>query len=341
MWKTAIPVLGLWPRKWRRFAVGKRHHMHHRFSPWKWCCALAALCLCFGTGVALALADDELSAGSDETTMESGASAASRSTTGYWRTDRGPLTIFVIGRRGVGQASYHDGMDHIRLELASGDDLLGIWDEKNGALRCGDGRAWGGVVFRPDGKDRFVGLSSPCSASLENADHWDGVLIAGEAWFAPDIYIDSSVRRPELDMDDAQARALMYRAHADGFDPAAATSYSFDFTCDGGLDRVYLWPDPTDEADFFLSVAHRERMIFEGEDTNAIDTIILGESDPSGAKLCVLERTGDLEISELDNDQWSVIGGSHLAPTCSTIFVGPGDRCRIFWDLERGTFGIQ
>ncbi len=209
-------------------------------------------------------------------------------------------------------------------------------DDGNGACGPGSG-VWARVLLEPDGPDRFAGTARICDGSTFRKERWNGVLIAGSAWFSPDLYMDERVRRPQLDMDDDRAGTLMRRAHGDAFDTARARSFEFDMTCDGGLDRVYLWN--TDDEGLRLSVAHIQRPLFDGEDIGPVEPIALRVVDHTG-RGCPTESAGDFETTEPDILLRGPTGAPSCAPTCSQILVGPGKRCRIYWDLETGKFGM-
>lgn len=298
------------------------------------------LSLCLFWSAQRGLAGDDAMAVESETNGESAATSTRRSTVGFWRTDIGPLKIFFLSNSGIGHGTYPQFDGHILLEIDSDNDLIGTWSQDGGSIRCESGDHSGVAAFRPKGEDRFIGLRWYCRDSIDASERWDGVLIAGRAWFNPDVWIGGPVRRPELDMRPSQAKTLMYRAHGDSFDPDDAEILVADMTCDGGLDYIYVWNDPAADVGVQLSVLHNQRPIYEGEDTSGSETVLLDGTAPGRLRQCNLETRQDLTLVELDERTAQSIGYATVAPTCSHILVGPG-KCRIYWDLGQNAFGTD
>lgn len=255
-------------------------------------------------------------------------------TSGYWRTDKGPLKLIVIGGKGILR---YPGFEPAMLgAIVEGNGYFALFGD-DGTGECGPYDVWGRVLLEPDGPDRFIASARICDHSSYRFETWDGVLVAGSAWFSPDLYMDEAVRRPQLDMGEDQANDLMQRAHGSDFDPARAQSFVFDMSCDGGQDQIYLWN--SSDGSLHLSIAHNQVPLYEGEDTGSIETIELGALDHTG-RGCPTEAAGDFEVAELDMVLSNLTGAPSYPPTCTKILVGPGKRCRIYWDLETGAFGM-
>ena len=277
----------------------------------------------------------------DQWTTPDADSAGPQYAYGYWRTDRGPMTLFVLYPSGYGHGSYPWFDGSLIGQVHADRSIVGHWYQNDEGILCGDDgseRDFESMfAFKPDGPDRFVGKLWYCGDTPDSpVARWNGVLIAGRAWFDLETWIGPYVRRPELDVGEKQGRTVMKRMHGDTFDPTTAQSYAFDMTCDGGLDRVYVWRGPADDPTFRLSVVHEERQLFEGEDTSGVETIVLGGGGAEQPGRCPIEAASDMVEMDIDLALLRSVAPT-LAPTCTRIIVGPGQLCRVYWDLKTGT----
>lgn len=288
------------------------------------------------TWFCLALAE-QTNKDSAETESSHSPTDSDERTLGYWRTNNGPLILTVYQGQVVGQ--YLEGS--LTGRVGARQWIIGQWIELEGPDSCPSGTYSGNFQLEPDGIDRFSGARIGCDEVSSSTKPWDGVLISGQAWFKPKDTIDLPLRRPELDVRADEASDLMQGTFSEFGSAPSVVVHELDMTCDGGLDTVYFWNATDSQLDTRITVVHRQRPLYAGEDTLTAETTQLMSSDVLNPDKCKISGIESLQISAVDSAYVRALIRSKAAPTCTNVVLGGQKECVLYWDLERNSFGIE
>lgn len=281
--------------------------------------------------------------------------AQDRERVGYWNTDFGYLRIeeSADGEISLVLTGY-EGVTLFALPIVQRNEQNNIafywvdWLRDPSLPKCETARVgyetWGLGTLEPNGPTSFEGAWFTCDPKKGDVQFWRGELVAGSHWTSLPGTPEPAPLRAYMDMSLDRASVLMAERYPDAFPFDGMQSAPLDISCDGALDRLFVWTD-TDEAgapELRIAAAYAE---VRPGDEQYVERLAVNDLSPATEDkvgLCVRDDGAvpfRLEVADLDD---AMRADLRLPASCRSVLVVAADDCRpVRYSMSFGSGGVR